>query len=443
MKLSVSFSFFALVLAAPVFAQRAQQLDRFVPGEIVVAPRPGQEVALDAALDASALQVIERDAISGAVRVRVPGGIEVAWIDQLTNWPSVAYAERNGLGQGGLVPDDTHYFRQYHLENTNGADIQAVDAWDITTGSSSVVVAVLDTGIDSDHPEFAGRIDPDGFDFVNEDADPEADHPHGTWVSGCVGANADNAFGVAGVDWNCMILPVKVLNASNGGTTFDLSQALNYCATQADVDVVCMSLINYPNVQILRDALAAARTAEKILVACAGNGGIGNADVSWPGASPDTISIGATTRQDIRASFSGTGSALDFVAAGQGVITTQHDTFNDTFASVSGCSFATPITSGVVSLLLARADELGMTLDQNDVYNLLLAGAEDEVGNPGEDTPGRDDFHGHGRINAYESLLALSPLAVPVLPRSGIALLTVLVGAAGGFLIARRGSRGV
>ncbi len=406
----------AIVLADPVYAQvHAQVLAQrsAVPGEVLVCAATGSEAKIAAAVGALGLVVLEQDAISGVMRVAVPKGEEDLWIQAWSFWPDVSYAEPNGVGMGGLIPNDTYFSSQWHLRNTGqsggtpGADIEVVPAWDMTTGSPSVVIAVLDTGIDSDHPEFVGRIDPDGMDFVNTDDDPEADHPHGTWVSGCLGANANNGFAVAGVDWNCQILPVKVLNRFNAGTTFDLAQGLNYAASQADVQVISMSLINYPGQMTLINALQRARNAGKILIACAGNGGIGDADRSFPGASPLTISIGATTDTDARASFSGTGAALDFVAPGEGIVTTLHGSNANSFSTVQGCSFATPITAGVVGLLLDLADTLDIALDQDTIYDLLVAGAEDQVGYPAEDTPGWDEFHGHGRINALQTLLAL------------------------------------
>ncbi|HEX5053744.1 MAG TPA: S8 family serine peptidase [Planctomycetota bacterium] len=396
-----------IALLSPLALAQAPVAAEYVQGDVIVCPAAGRGGALRPRLEAQGLQVTDTDAVSGALLLRVPAGQEATWIAHLSADRDVAYAERNGIGHGGLVPNDTHFTGQWHLRNTGqsggtaGADIRATDAWNVTTGSPNIVIAVLDTGIDSDHPEFAGRIDPDGYDFVNNDSDPEGDHAHGSWVAGVMAANANNGFGVAGVDWHCFVLPIKVLDANNAGTTFNLAQGLNYCATQTDVRVISMSLINYPGNATLINALQTARNAGKILIACAGNGGIGNANVSYPGASPLTISIGATTASDTRASFSGTGSALDFVAPGSNVVTLAFDTSANTTAVVSGCSFATPITSGIVGLMLARAEALNFPpLTQQQVYDTLRLGAKDQVGPPGEDTPGRDDFFGHGRLDA-------------------------------------------
>jgi subtilisin family serine protease len=384
------------------------------PGEVIVSPAGGARAAdsLAVSMGALGLEVIDRDEIGGALLVRVPVTQEAAMVRALARRGDVAFAERNGVGSGGLVPNDTFFASQWHLENTGqsgglaDADVDAPEAWDITTGSSDVTIAVLDSGSEFGHPDFAGRLLPGGFDFVAEDADPEGDHPHGTWVAGMIAANADNGFAAAGMDWNVQILTVKVLNSNNAGTTFDLVQGLNFAAADPDVDIISLSLINYPAASSLITALANAQVAEgKILIACAGNNGIGNADVSWPGASPDTISVGASDRSDRRASFSGTGVRLDFVAPGSSVRTLRWQSSSDTVSSVSGCSFATPLTAGVASLLLARADEVGVaSLSQEQVFEVLRLSADDEVGRASEDTPGRDDFHGWGRVNAAAAL---------------------------------------
>ena len=163
-------------------------------------------------------------------------------VDLFGQDPRCEYAEPNYIGQGNdFFPNDTFFsLEQWNLHNigqtggTVDADIDAVEGWQITTGSSSIVVAVLDSGIDSDHLEFQGRILP-GHDFVNDDDDPEDDRGHGTLVSGVIAANADNNFSIAGIDHNVKILPVKVLSAVGpvtGVNITDLAQGLMFAADQ-------------------------------------------------------------------------------------------------------------------------------------------------------------------------------------------------------------------
>lgn len=344
------------------------------------------------------------------LKVALPPGLgEELEVQRYAQLPGVKFAELNYIGEGAVdVPTDEDFIVQWHHRNTGqsggtpGVDLESVPAWDLEQGNSAVVVAVLDTGINFDHTEFEGRL-LQGFDFVNEDSDPSADHPHGTRVTGLIAASHNGENGV-GMDRFCTVLPVKVLNQDNLGTTFDLIQGLAYCVQQQP-DVVNMSLGKFTNSGGLGQALEAAREAGCILISAAGNGGTGDANVSWPGASPDTISIGATDHRDIRAASSGTGSRLDFVAPGVDVYTTAPVSgFVDVF---TGTSAAAPIASGIVSQLKSRYPVIG----QLCAYELLRQGAEDEVGPSHLDAPGKDDYYGHGRLNALRSFEATPPCA--------------------------------
>jgi hypothetical protein len=325
--------------------------------------------------------------------------------------PEVEAVEPASGGRGGFVPDDPGFPLQWHLRNTGqggvepGADIDATAAWDVTRGSDAIVVAILDTGVDFGADDLAGRLLP-GVDLVNGDDDPTADHPHGTQVAALFGANADNGLRTAGVDHAALVLPVKVLDATSYGDTDVLVDGLGW-ATDQGADVIVMSLIDYPaDSAVLRDALQDARAAGAVLVACAGNGGDGDADVSGPGAYPETISVGWTDATDslgaVAGDASATGAALDVVAPGAGLVWSV-SAVGAAF-HFSGCSAATPLVGGIASLLLA----VDPTLGHDDVAQLLAASAEDEVGPPVQDTPGRDDFYGHGRVNAAAAL-ALVP----------------------------------
>ncbi len=244
-------------------------------------------------------------------------------------------------------------------------------------------------------------------------------------MTGIAAANANNSFAVAGVDHFVSIVPVKVLNSSNAGTSFDLAQGLDFADDEAEV--ISMSLINYPTGSFtINNALQAARDAGAILIACAGNGGIGDADVSGPGASPLTISVGATNDDDERASFSGTGSALDIVAPGSSVRTIAYNTSADTTTTFSGCSAATPIVGGMATLLLS----VDPTLTHDEIATILTTTADDRVGPPGEDTPGRDDFFGYGRVNLNAALAAVSVQVPSGSPLAFAVLIACLIGIA-------------
>lgn len=414
-------SFVSLSIVSFLLLPATAQADAFpghphVPGELIVGFHGGTSPAAEATLHARLGATVVRHAPASPmtlVRFAPSVPLEAREAEYLAD-PSVEFVDRNWLGQGGFMPNDTWYGDQWQHDNlgqfggTAGADIESEAGWDLVPGSSSVVVAVLDTGIDSDHPEFAGRIVA-GWDFVNGDADPEDDNGHGTLVTGLLAANADNAFGVAGVDPVCLIMPIKILAANNMGTTFNLISGIDFARTNA-VDVLSMSLINYPLSTGVNQALTAARQSGAILVACAGNGGLGDADVSAPGSSTQTISIGATNNLDERASYSGTGQSLDYVAPGDGVVTVLYDTAVDDYGFFAGCSAATPVAAGIVSLLKS----LDPTLVTRHVRTLLTAGAEDLVGNAAEDTAGWDEYMGHGRVNLRATIQAyLDAVAAP------------------------------
>lgn len=390
----------------------------FVAGEVLLSAKLGRSAQARQLIDAANCSVREVDAVSGVLRVTVPIGGEAQLIAQWSKHPDIVYAERNGLGYVDVIPNDTSFGLQWHLQNngqtggTPGADIRATDAWDVTTGSPNVVIAVLDSGIDTDHPDFVGRIHANAYDFVYDDNNPEAVNSHGTVVSGVLCANGNDSFGVTGVDWQCKLLPLQVINDTGQGNQFDLAQAINYTTTMPNVRVLSMSLSYSSAQQVLGNALQNAYAAGKVMIASASNTGLGGADVYYPSSSPYTITVGATENTDRRAGFSGTGAALDFVAPGTWIVTTQNDTQNDTYTIASGCSLSVPMVAGVVGLMFARAEQLGLQPPTpGQIFELLRAGALDQVGPASQDLPGRDDSFGYGRIDARLAVDAVAGLA--------------------------------
>jgi subtilisin family serine protease len=411
---------------APALAQASAPAA--VAGELLVRMRgPLDEAALRGLEQRSGGRVLA--VLPGLRVVRLalptgPGGGDTAARAVLGAEPGIESVEPNAIGRGGFVPDDPGFPAQWHLANSGqggglaGADIDASAAWDVTRGSEAIVVAILDTGADFSDPDLAGRLLP-GADLVNGDADASADHPHGEQVTRLFGANADNGAQVAGVDHFARILPVKVLDEDNLGTTVDLAAGLVWAADQG-AHVISMSLIDYPaSSPTLQTALQYARDAGAVLVACAGNGGPGDADVSGPGAYPETISVGWTDATDSLGVASGdssaTGLALDVVAPGA-ALAWALNTGGSAFL-FSGCSAATPVVAGVVSLLLS----VDPALSHDEVAQILAASAEDQVGPPIQDVPGRDDFYGDGRVNAAAAL-ALVPEPCGAAPAAVVAL---------------------
>ena len=221
--------------------------------------------------------------------LRLPAQNDVlATVEAFQADPNVEYAEPNYVAHLTDTPNDPGYGQQWGLPA-----VHAEEAWTITKGSPAVTIAILDTGVDLNHPDLAGKIwtnpgeipgngidddgngyidDVNGYDFVNLDNNPQDDNGHGTHVAGIAAAGTNNGVGVAGVCWNCKILPLKVMQSSGRGSYSDIAAAVNY-ASNKGAKVINMSLGGYSDSAVLRDALAAAYSTS-VLVAAAGNDGI-------------------------------------------------------------------------------------------------------------------------------------------------------------------------
>ncbi len=297
---------------------------------------------------------------------------------------TVLYAEPNYHIQLELVPDDTQFDSLWGLHNvgqtggTFDADIDAPEAWEVTTGSGNTIVAVIDTGIDYTHPDLAANIwvnpgeiagdgidndgngyvdDIHGYDFVNNDGDPMDDHNHGTHVAGTIGAVGDDGIGVVGVNWDVQIMALKFLSASGSGSLGDAVEALNYAADNGAKISNNSWGFNGAFSQALHDAIANARDAGHLFVAAAGNGnfvGVGldnDTTPFWPAGHEldNVISVAATDHNDQIATFSNYGATtVDLGAPGVGVLST---TIGGTYNTFNGTSMATPHVVGVAALL--------------------------------------------------------------------------------------------
>ncbi len=261
-------------------------------------------------------------------------------IARLQKDPAVAYAEPNYLQYLEAVPNDTEYSKLWGMNNigqtVNGtagtidADIDASEAWDLSTGSSLVTVAVIDSGIASGHPDLSGNL-VTGYDFVNNDSTPEDLNDHGTHVAGAISAIGNNATGVVGVSWNIKIMPLRALGADGSGTTANIASAVTYAA-QHGANIINMSLGGSGYSQTLYDALATARTAGVLVVIAAGNGGLDGVGDNNDGGThtypcdydlDNIICVAATDQNDLLASFSNYGTtSVDVAAPGVNIYST-------------------------------------------------------------------------------------------------------------------------
>ncbi|CAN5570099.1 hypothetical protein BH20ACT19_BH20ACT19_06610 [soil metagenome] len=368
---------------APAAPQGPEQ----IPGEVIVrfeqgagpadraAARDRADVDFERGLGLSGLQLVQAE----------PGQSATRAIEDLERSDEVAYAEPNFRRSLQAAPSDTHFGLQWGLHNSGqligpaagvaDADIDAPEAWALTTGAPSVTVAVIDSGVDSSHPDLApniwanpgesgsgretNRVDDDrngyvddaaGWDWVGDDRNPADENDHGTHVAGTVAARGNDGFGVAGVAWQTRVMALRVLDAAGNGTVADVILAYRYAAARG-AKVVNLSLGGADLSIAERDAIAAAPGT--MFVAAAGNVGA-NSDAfpEYPCAHalPNVVCVAASDKSDARASFSNYGAtSVDLAAPGAQIAST----VPGGWAYLDGTSMAAPHVAGAAALVWA------------------------------------------------------------------------------------------
>jgi len=303
------------------------------------------------------------------------------------------------------IPNDPDFVYQWALLNTGqtvngqigtvGADIRALPAWDIYPGSSSVIVAIVDTGVDP-HPEFADRL-LEGYAAPSAGGDPYSTldtASHGTHVAGIIGAATGNGVGIAGLNDKVWLLPVRVLQGTvgtEGSTAEGIVWAVDHGA-----DIIVVPLQFYNGTPRLADAVAYAASHDVVVVAPAGH--TGDSEVAFPAAFEGCIAVSSTTSADTRASFSNFGPEVDLSAPSQDIWSTQSGGAYG-FETRAGSASAAAYVAGVASLIRSYAPQLTAV----EVAQILIESADD-LGDPGW-----DPYFGAGRLNARRAL-ELTPL---------------------------------
>lgn len=279
--------------------------------------------------------------------------------------------------------------------------LDLTSAWNVTKGISNTIIAIVDSGVNLNHPEFAGRLVP-GYDFINNDDDPTDDHGHGTHVAGIAAAGI-NGFGTVGVCPECRLMPIKVLNQRNGGTWGTVSKGILF-AVDNGADVINLSLGATITSTTLISSVQYALNKGVVIVAAAGN--MSSASPFYPAAVPGVIGVSGTDSQDQYWQVSNYGDYIDVSAPAVNIYSSYYDLANTSgYAYMSGTSMASPFVTGLVGLILSRRPEL--TIDE--VTNLLGSTAKD-LGDPG-----RDQLYGFGRVDAHQALVAANDGIDPAL----------------------------
>jgi subtilisin family serine protease len=366
--------------------------------------------------------------MAGTYRIRYAANTDpAAAAESLASVPGVDYAEPNVYRETCITPNDPDYPLQWGLNHIN-----CPAAWDRTTGSPNIVVAVIDTGIDLDHPELSGLLvqgrdlvdlgpnptPPPGWhfegDFDNADPDPQDEVGHGTHVAGTIACASNNNVGVAGVTWNCRLMPVRVLarivrnsdgKVSGTGSGADIAAGIRW-AVDHGARVLNLSLGGDIDTQVERDAIAYAIAQGAVVCAAMGNGFNDGNPTSFPAAYPDVIAVGAIDQSDHKAGFSQTGPHIDVVAPGVGIRST---VWNDGYDTKQGTSMATPHVAGVAALILSCNPQLTAT----QVGEIIRQTARPLRDNAADPVP--NNVYGFGCVDAAAAVNRACPqLSVPI-----------------------------
>jgi hypothetical protein len=415
---------------------RANRLTRIngaeaVEGEVLVKYRDGSQrinqLAVEAAVDADEAQTLDRQ---GTRRVRSRRFRTVDLLAMLSSDPDIEFVEPNYTIRLLLRPNDSQYFSLWGLFNTGvnpigyggaaGWDIHAEDAWNISTGSRNNVVAILDSGVDYNHPDLAANMwsapsafqvtvggvtvtcqaGTHGFNAITRTCDPMDDHYHGTHAAGTIGAVGNNGLGVTGVNWIASMMAVKILNSTGGGTVADAVAGLEFVvqAKAAFPSAANVRILNNswgssgPSVS-LQNAITATNSADMLFVAAAGNSGSNN-DLApvYPASygTPNVVAVAASTNWDERATFSNYGAtSVDLAAPGTAILSTGP---GNTYRVAQGTSMAAPHVSGAGLLALSMC-----MLSTQQLKYLLLQTVEPRTALAGITATG-------GRLSARDAL---------------------------------------
>jgi subtilisin family serine protease len=397
------------LLSATMFAaspQGKEPYHEFQPGEVLVQFKPGvTSPEISGLCSGVGGSIVEYSDLLDFYRLRVSRGAESDAVAKFRSSPEVEWANFNYIVRACFVPNDPFYPFQWHYPRIN-----LPQAWDITRGSSNVIVAVCDMGFYFDHEDWVGVVTTSPHDFIGNDNDPSTTvyDSHGEHVAGTIFAATDNNLGVAGIAPLCVLMPIRVLDDSGRGTVSQVAQGIQWATTHG-ADVINLSIaipVSGPPSDPgppLSTAISQAGAAG--LIICAGAGNDYQPYVAYPAAYTACIAVGATGYDDARAPYSNYGAALDVVAPGgnalqdlnhdgypDAVLSTLRDAQGDYYDFWQGTSMATPHVSGVAALLLSHG------LQPAQVRTALQETALD-LG-----AAGRDDTFGYGRIDALAAL---------------------------------------
>jgi subtilisin family serine protease len=409
LRITESFAWIAVALcAAPAFAEVA------VVVELPEVQSAAESASFQVAATSKGLshsRVGRYAVLSGDTMAKGKVGIS-SDSDQARSWQLCESLIRDGLAEAGycepvfryrasVVPNDPMFSDTWGLSK-----VQAPAAWERTTGNQSVRVAIIDTGIDYNHPDLVGNVAREsGYDFINEDSDAMDDNGHGTHCAGTVGASGNNGVGVTGMAWKVTLIPEKALAADGSGTNAQIAAAVDHAVAQG-AHIISMSLGGENESPTLKRAMLRGSEAGVLFVVAAGNESLNNdtsPNRSYPASSeiPNMLAVAATDVDDQLASFSNFGTTKTHISApGVDIWSTIPGGGYDSY---SGTSMATPLVAGVAALLKG----LNLDFSATQIKEMLLNSSDSIAGLQSVVAGGR-------RVNANNAVaLALGTTPLP------------------------------
>lgn len=376
------------------------------------------------------------EALNRIIKVSFSDNVdETSLIQILSNDPEIEYVQKSTTYKLDIIPNDSLISEQWALNK-----IKAFDAWNISEGSDTVLLGIIDTGIDYNHPDLKNQIfinqgeigidingkdkrsngidddgngfvddyrgwdftdrvgfpfDSTGGDYLNWDNDPYDDQGHGTYISGIAAAQSNNLIGIAGTAPKIKILNLRAFDPGGFGEEDDVAAAILY-AVKMGCKVINMSFGDDAFSYVLRDVIRYAYSQNVVLVASAGNSGLDTPH--YPSGYSEVICVGNSTEQDYVAGSSNFGSTIDLVAPGSSIITTAK---NSSYASISGTSASAPFVSAAASLILSKHSFT------NEEIKQILKSTSDDIGELGWDLKS-----GAGRLNLFKALTVTAPASI-------------------------------
>lgn len=412
-----------------------------VPNQIIVELRPGAQAAA-LGFQAARIKNFRSDRPGARAEafnrrmerfsvITLPAGVSVEdALKTYRNHPAVASVSPNARALALATPNDAQYGVQWHLHNTGqtiasvagtvDADVDAPEAWDIETGATnSVIVAIIDSGVDYTHPDLTGRIwsnpnetvnglDDDGNGIIDDvrganfvrtsgppSGDPLDDFGHGTHLAGTMGGATNNNLGISGVSWNVKLMPLKFLNNTGSGDISHAIEAIQYAVVNG-AQVINNSWGTTTSIPALAAAVSAAHAAGVVQLAATGNQS-NSAIINYPAGYPEIIAVAATNNRDL-SELKNFGSHIDLSAPGAQILATG---VSNTYIRMTGSSMASAVAAGAAALLKSRRPSLTPTQVRTALVSTV-------------DVPaGWNTNYGAGRLNINKALLSLGDLTPP------------------------------